>query len=252
MLYSVHSKPSDYSTVSLNIDIPWKCSYIKYYISSINTMSNILYSTTDDTFEFIDDEKQLIKITFENKYSYEIKELIKKMNSTQMKNDECVNIITFSVNADNTITMLSTKDITIKSISHRIQLLTGLYNTTLPIEIKNNTPYIILDLPVLNYANKLYLVSLQGQPVYSSIGEKEYTPSVIANIDSMILNQAPLIVNYDQTKPIKIKTNSDSLKYLEMRLVDFMYQPIKLMSPLFITIKIKPSTDANVGDIISK
>ena len=37
-----------------------------------------------------------------------------------------------------------------------------------------------------------------------------------------------------------------------MRLVDFMYQPIKLMSPLFITIKIKPSTDANVGDIISK
>lgn len=78
MLYSVHSKPSDYSTVSLNIDIPWKCSYIKYYISSINTMSNILYSTTDDTFEFIDDEKQLIKITFENKYSYEIKELIKK------------------------------------------------------------------------------------------------------------------------------------------------------------------------------
>lgn len=56
MLYSVHSKPSDYSTVSLNIDIPWKCSYIKYYISSINTMSNILYSTTDDTFEFIDDE----------------------------------------------------------------------------------------------------------------------------------------------------------------------------------------------------
>ena len=123
MLYSVHSKLSDYSTVSLNIDIPWKCSYIKYYISSINTISNILYSTTDDTFEFIDDEKQLIKITFENKYSYEIKELIKKMNQQQMKNDECVNIITFSVNADNTITMLSTKDITIKSISHQIKLL---------------------------------------------------------------------------------------------------------------------------------
>lgn len=48
---------------------------------------------------------------------------------TQVKNNECVNIITFNVNADNTNTMLSTKDIINKSISHLIQILTGLYNT---------------------------------------------------------------------------------------------------------------------------
>lgn len=63
MLYYVHSKPTDYITVTLNIDILAKCNYIKYYVSSINMISNKLYSTNDDTFEFIDDEKQLIKIT---------------------------------------------------------------------------------------------------------------------------------------------------------------------------------------------
>lgn len=53
------------------------------------------------------------------------------MISTQVKNNECVNIISIS--------------------------------------IKYNTQYVIHDLRMLNYANKLYLVSLQRKSVYSSI-----------------------------------------------------------------------------------
>ena len=86
----------------------------------------------------------------------------------------------------------------------------------------------------------------------SSIDDKEYTPSVIANIDTMIIDGEVLLMYYDMTKPIKIKTNTDSLKYLEMRLVDFMFKPIILKSPLFITLKIKPAKKADVYDILSK
>ena len=68
----------------------------------------------------------------------------------------------------------------------------------------------------------------------------------------MILDGEAMIVNYDTAKPIKIKCNTDSLKYLEMRLVDFMYEPIILKSPLFITLKIKPARDADIENIMSK
>ena len=37
-----------------------------------------------------------------------------------------------------------------------------------------------------------------------------------------------------------------------MRLVDFMYQPVILKSPLFITMKIKPARDANIYDVLTK
>lgn len=118
-------------------------------------------------------------------------------------------------------------------------VITGLYNTKDFIIVANKEE-VIPDLPILDYANKLYLVSLQGTSITSSIGEQEYTPSIICNIDTMIINGEPILVNFDASKPIKIKTNKDALKYLEMRLVDFMYEPIILKSPLFITLKIKP------------
>ena len=59
-----------------------------------------------------------------------------------------------------------------------------------------------------------------------------------------------MIVNYNITKLIKV--NTDSLKHLEMRLVDFMYQPVILRSPLFIALKIKPSQEADIYDIVTK
>ena len=126
-----------------------------------------------------------------------------------------------------------------------------MYNTK-KFVIEPGVPINVPDLPVLDFANKFYLVSLQGVAVSSSINNQEYTPSVIANIDSMFVDNEPLIVNYDMAKPIKIKCNTDSLKYLEMRLVDLMYQPVVLKSPLFITIKIKPAGNADIFDVLTK
>ena len=52
MLVSVQStNANEYNKVSVNLDIPWKCKYIKYYVSSINTLSNIMICTKDDYLE---------------------------------------------------------------------------------------------------------------------------------------------------------------------------------------------------------
>ena len=248
MLCSVNSTPQDYSIIRFNVDIPWKCDYVKYYVSSINTNANIMVSTDDDylLFEYIDNNKvEEVKIKFENRYSYTLTYLVNYMNG-------CQSVICFNNKNNRIISMTSEYNISFISGSHRAKLLTGLYNVKDCFECVPNEEIEMPDLPILNYANKLYLVSLQGQAVHSSIGEKEYTPSIIANIDTFILDQIPIIINYDSAKPIKIKTNTDSLKYLEMRLVDFMYQPVILKSPLFITLKIKPAKKADIYDVLTK
>ena len=243
MLYSVQSQPGNYNTVRLNIDIPWKCPYVKYYVSSINTKANILMTTAEDYLIFTTSKSE-IRIDFEEMYTYSFGYLVKFLNSRQTT-------ITFKNINNRTISLTPTENITFKEGSHRAKLITGLFNCK-EFDVKANEEKNVPDLPILDFANKLYLVSLQGVATHSSIGDQEYTPSILANIDTMIMDQEAMIVNYDMTKPIKIKVNTDSLKYLEMRLVDFMFQPVILKSPLFITLKIKPSQEADIYDILTK
>ena len=201
--------------------------------------------TTDDDYLLFEDSAGQIKIQFENMYAYSFNYLVKYLNEKQ-------SAITFKNINNRIISLTPNRDMSFVEGSHRAKLITGFYDTKKGYQFLKDIESNVPDLPILDFANKLYLISLQGQAVHSSIGDQEYTPSIIANIDSMIVDNEALIVNYDQAKPIKIKCNTDSLKYLEMRLVDFMYQPVLLQSPLFITIKIKPSWDADVKSITSK
>ena len=241
MLCSVKSKPSDYSTIQMNLDIPWRCDYVKYYVSSINTKANILMTTDDDYIEF-----DKLRIEFRETYNYSINYLVNYLNT------QAQGVITFKNINSRTISLTPTHDIKFIGGTHRAKLIMGFYDTTIEYAFKQGVETVVPNLPILDFVNKFYLVSLQGQAVHSSLGDHEYTPSIIANIDSMYLEGEPLIVNYDTAKPIKIKCNTDSLKYLEMRLVDFMYEPIILKSPLFITLKIKPSNSADIYDVLTK
>ena len=231
-------------TVSLTMNIPWKCSYVKYYVSSINTNSNILLSTKDDYMKY-QVGKTVHTIEFSESYHYSIKQLEQIFSQkSELAWEYDKNKRTFKITAS-----LKT---TITSISHRAALLTGLYNTPLPLTIDPKEPFIVPDLPIITHT-KLYLVSLQGNPMYSAIGDQEYTPSVIGNINTMAIDGKPLIYDFEKEgKPIKIKTNTDSLKYLELSLVDFQFQPIALKSPLFVSIKVKPAKDADVKDVLTK
>ena len=250
MLYSVQSQPENYNTVRMNIDIPWKCPYVKYYVSSINTKANILLTTEDDylIFQTFNGE---IRIDFKDMYAYSFNNLVNYLNTNQKVNSVSQQIITFKNINNRTISLKATNYIAFKEGSHRAKLICGLFNCK-EFEVDANEEKNVPDLPILDFANKLYLVSLQGVATHSSIGNQEYTPSIIANIDTMIMDQEALIVNYDLTKPIKVKVNTDSLKLLEMRLVDFMFQPVILKSPLFITLKIKPAQDADIYDVLTK
>ena len=119
-------------------------------------------------------------------------------------------------------------------------MITGLYNLPLNQQLANGVAT-KCDIPILDYANKLYLISKQGQAIQSNLGDAEYTPSVIASIDHVIRYGVPIIQNFETYgKPIKNVVNIDSFKQIELELVDFEYQPVKLMSPMFVTIKVNP------------
>ena len=243
MIYSLSSSnPEHYETIEVNINIPWKCEQVKYYVSNVNTMSNFLLTTEED-FLLIFMEGEEYRINFSSKTDYEssliedLKELFKcyeKTETVEIKKNEHGNL-QFSLD----------KDFQIIDASHRVKLLLGLYHTTLPVSSTDKV-YACPSPPITNYANKLYLVSLQGQAIHSTKEGMEYTPSVACSIDTFIKSGLPLIKDFD-LNPIKTVIQASDLSRSSMTLVDFQFEPVVLLSPLFVTLKIKPVKKYMVG-----
>ena len=224
-------KYKTYSRIRTNVNIPWECNYIKYHVSSLNTKANILITTKEDVIEISNNDGRSESVTFDDCFSLSEKAMLTKLKT-----------LTFlTAELDNRRIKIKPKvDIKFTKLTHRAGLVTGLFNVKLDELYKAGETY-TFDIPILDYGNKLYLISKQGQGIQSNIGDKEYTPSVIGNIDLTIIDEAPLIIKFETYgRPIENVVNIDSFGMIELELVDFMYQPIILCSPMFVTIKIDP------------
>lgn len=239
----MQSSHEDYSILKAHINIPWDCKFIKYYISSLNTKVNVLVCTNEDRIVF-DTGDQNVIINFTDCYNITHNEIVALFGSVK-------DLISITYDTTRRVFKLVPRvNLTLLSITHRASLLLGLFNEASPIRLYANEPYYCPDIPILDYGNKFYLVSLQGQALGASIRGEEYTPSIIANIDTFMKDNLPMLVNFDSmSKPIKIRINVDGMKYLEMQLVDFMFQPIIIKSPVFVTLKIKPCKAPSVKSI---
>ena len=233
MLLSLQSTGPRYNHLQTNIQIPWNCEYIKYHVASINTR-NILLISRDDviTFEWNGGEH-----TIECDDTYDVdKDYIERLLT--YSEHACFQI-EWKLNGRLEFTPL-VDGFKFTHISHRLGLVTGLYNVKLNEVLPRGVPF-IGEIPIVDYADRLYLVSKQGQAIQSNIGEVEYTPSVIAVIDHVIGQGIPIMQNFETYgKPIKNVVNIDSFKQIELELVDFQYQPVLLNSPMFVTIKVNP------------
>ena len=243
MIYSLSSSdPNHYETIDVNINIPWKCEQVKYYVSNVNTMSNFLLTTDEDYLIIVMDGEEY-RFTFSSKTDYE-SSLIKDLKELFNCYDKTKTAI-IEKNANGCIKLTLDKDFEIIDASHRVKLLLGLYHTTLPVSSTDKV-YICSSPPITNYANKLYLVSLQGQAIHASKEGMEYTPSVACSIDTFIKSGLPLIKDFD-INPIKTVIQAADLSRSSMTLVDFQFEPVVLLSPLFVTLKIKPVKKYMVG-----
>ncbi len=202
--------------------------------------------TDEDKFDFIAlATNHLHAVSFEDYYNFTIESFVNGLNNSTQ------NLIQWEY-ANRVIKFKALQNMQIQEPTHRMKLILGLYNVKFPFILRANQTYTCPDIPITRHT-KFYLVSLQGNPMYSNIGEQQHTPSIIGTIDTITRDSIPLIYNFEKEgKPLKIKTYTDSLKYLEMSLVDFQFQPIVLKSPLFLSVKIKPAKNADVKDILTK
>lgn len=243
MLLSLQSSNDDYSTIRSTFNIPWECKYIKYYLSSVNFKMNAYTITHSDYIKFHqyvgdgDIENLVMTISFRDEPMINQVKLLEWLNVQQE-----VNLISFGVD-DKTGRLLMTTfngDIVFDDITPRARMVFGLMSVEIGRVYEQDRIY-AFDIPIYDFASKLYIISKQGQAVHANVGAQEYTPSVLASIDTFIRNGLPVIVNFETYgKPIKNIVNIDSFKSIELQLVDMMFQPIQLLSPMFITMKVKP------------
>ena len=241
MLLSLQSTGPRYNHIQTNIQIPWNCEYIKYHVECVNT-KNILTTTDEDMIEYEYDDANgnpvKVVVNFTNRYHIGIGDMTNMLRHVDLNLGSVINVMTIT-EGHLTITP-NVNGFKFTKISHRAGLVTGLYNAELNKVYPPNVT-VRFEIPIRDYANKLYLVSKQGQSIKSNIGDREYNPSIIANIDHVIGPGIPIIANFEFLgKPIKNIVNIDSFKQIELELVDFQYQPIPLESPMFVTIKVKP------------
>ena len=227
--YQVHSKdPNNYGTISFNPDIPWNTHKVEYKVTNLNTFTNFLITTDDDYIELKTSTHPKQYKIFKNKISYEIEEVIKLLNEELP--------VTCTVTDTGVISMEYTKDFEIIDASHRVKLLLGLYHSNFPINSNASKSIIADSTPMLTYGNVLYLKSNQGNALGMIIeGDRYHTPCIY-RINNFLKPGLPIISNQ---KGDRVIVNAEAAKTITMQLVDFMYEPIVLKSPMFVTLKIK-------------
>ena len=241
MLLSLQSTGPQYNHLQTNFQVPWNCDYVKYYVSSVNFRS-ILITTTDDVieYEYTGHDGRTVKVSrqLNDNYTITVANILNYLEHEDATLGDVI-LVEFT-RTDRLRFEPKVPGFKFTKMSHRAALVTGLYNIELNKEYPANV-WVTAEIPIRDYANKLYLVSKQGQSIKSNIGKVEYMPSVIANIDCVVKGGVPVLVNFEHIgKPIKNVVNIDSFKQIELELVDFQYQPVPLISPMFVTIKVKP------------
>ena len=260
MLLSLQSTNEDYSTIRTNIDIPWECKYVKYWISCVNFNANMYNITSDDYIEFttfdlgIDEETSIaynddhqFTVKFEDRWIANQTDALQQLNR-----DEYSGQVRFEYDNNHRLTMnVRSNMLVFNTITPRARMVFGMMDVKLGEEYHEyqhpDEPYTpgddiyVFDRPITDFANKLYIISKQGNVVHANVGKQDYAPSILASIDTVIRDGQPVIVNFELFgKPIKNRVNIDSFKYLELQLVDMMFNPVKLNVPMFITVKVKP------------
>ena len=240
--YQIYSHdPSNYGTVSINPTIPWNTHKVEYKVVNVNTFANFLVTTKDDYIIFTIKNQTANKIitygseVFRDRSEYNIEEIPELLNKNGNSN------ITVSLTEYNTLMFRYSEVVNweITDASHIVKLLLGLYNMSFPITSSTNRSSNIIEAassPMLNYGNLLYLESLQGASLGMTLDNKSYHTPCIYRINSFLKPGIPVINN---KKGDKIIVNAEAAKTISMQLVDFMYEPIILKSPLFVTLKIK-------------
>lgn len=232
--------PDDYGSIKFTSSmISENNKPVMYRVNSLSTTANLSYTTPDDYMKVrIQDDIELT-YTFHECRRIDTFNLVNDLNdllSGALVGESLPLLLSASFNDNGEFCIYGDKDFTIVDASHRVKLLFGLYNDTLPIE-SNDKVIKPKSHPIVGLDNVLYLTSRYDCVCLTNADKgREETMSIAYKVNEIVYNGYPInsklpgMWNY---------VNSDQMNHLEFQLVDFQFHPIALHSPLHVTIEIQ-------------
>ena len=238
--------PDKYYEVNCPVNYFGVSHQLKWFVSSINTVFTVEMFNSDDYITFdVDGHVIMTKLSKSYKDRDEsglisdLNEVLKDINIT-ISTDE---LGRFKLTCDVEFSLIG--------ISYALQQTLGFYykkeiNAANPIEcVKDDSTYSITAKAIgyNNLSPVWYLLSNLGSPnIVSSL----YSPyeSYYPSIAMKIMNQfsADQILQYTNSDFMSV-SQASSLSNLRVKLVDVNLQPVKLLSPLFVTISFMEMAD---------
>ena len=241
LIHLVSTDPDNYGTVKFTSSISMSNSSIMYRINSLSFFASFSITTNDD-YIMINNTK----IMFPDKGKYD---LIHDLN-------QLLTGYTVSFNDKGLIVISSDNEFTINDASHNVKMLLGLYHSTLPItaaQDKNNDDegdnneesdhyqITMSSIPYLSYGNVLYLTARTDMVCSVNNKEgKEESLSIAYKTNEILYPGFPVMCKIPNQWSF---INSNQLNQLEFTLVDFQFHPVKLHSPLYITLELNSSNN---------
>ena len=231
--YTVCStEPSRYSRILCNLTAP-VTKYSELTVTCLTANCDIMVLSEEDYITINDNETH-----FDQAYSnINLGTLAVKLNDLL---DPAIKVY-----ADDTsrLMLTSSTEFVIKDMSYNTKLVTGFYNSTLPIESEYNEK---LDLFVIKAESVgfmlstpvLYLVSNVGMQSYRNTNSDDLCGAkiVMRLMNNSFSANGPMCVGNGDFATVVL---SNDLSNLEFRLVDAYMHEIKLLSPMYLSIHIR-------------
>ena len=233
LCHLVSNDPNNYSTVKFTSQAISKSNTsVMYRINSVSFIASFSITTEQDYLD-ISTQSQIHRISFQDKGRYEVSDL-QLLLTTQL--GEGWNI---SFNDRGVLQIEGPEEFNIVDASHNIKILLGLYHTTLPIQ-SHSKIITMPSVPYRSYGNVLYLTARTD--MICSVNDKdgkEESLSIAYKTNEILYPGFPVMCKIPSQWSI---INSSQLNQLEFTLVDFQFHPVKLHSPLYITLELTSLT----------
>jgi hypothetical protein len=128
-------------------------------------------------------------------------------------------------------------------MSHRASLVMGFYDTPLPYPPSPAVKIISPSAPYACYGNMLYLTSKQGNSIHSANVQH---PAVIFRIHEYLKYNMVLLCKPKKEERDEVIADPGALRQIDLSLVDRWFQPVKILNPMIVTIKMEPIMEEQI------
>jgi hypothetical protein len=236
--YSKRSNKEEYNAISIDLTpLPWNCKDIEYSVSQINFTANY-YITTDLDYIYMAvgfPDWGIYEYSFQNLTDFDLDNITTYLQTTIFRDE-----ITVTKMPNGRLRFVNNPTGTrlkIVSISRRARWFIGfMRSTTLDLDDDFDYLYDCDQPPSTTFGNLLYLTSLQGEIVNTNTDSNILLESpILYRINQFMRPGLPVIINKKQSKII-----SNPISKIDLQLTDCYFEPIILLSPLYVAIEVRP------------